>query len=379
MNFSLSDEQAMLVELAEQVARDLPAALPRDEYPFEVTKAFAAVGLTGIDLPAEDGGQGGTLLDSVLAIEAVARTRPRAADMLQATNFGAIRQIAAFGTPDQKERYLRPALSGEKLATVAMTEPDAGSAATELRARARREGGSVVVNGTKIFNSDGPFATHFVVWVRFGEGARGVGSVIVPADAAGFVRGQTERFLSAEAHCSLLFEDCRVPEDHVLVPEDAFRRVMPIFNIERLGNAARALGYGERAFRLAVDYAKARRQFGRPLADFQGLRWRFADMKLQLEGARMLLYRAAATAGRAAPSALDSALAKWACNETGYRVADAALQIFGGYGFSSESELGYLVARTRGWMIAGGSVEILRNRIADEVLGRQPPAKAAPS
>jgi alkylation response protein AidB-like acyl-CoA dehydrogenase len=364
LDFTLSEEQRAVVDLAESVARDLPAEHDRESYPWEIARAFHDVGLTGIALPVEDGGQGATLLDSVLAIETVARVRPRAADMLQATNFGAVRQIAAFGTPEQKERYLAPVLRGEKLVTVGMTEPEAGSAASDLRTTARLDGDEVVVNGTKVFNSDGPYATHHVVWARFGDDVRSIGSVIVPVDAPGFEHGRPEQFLSGEYYCSLIMEDCRVPADHVLIREDGFRKMMSQFNIERLGNASRALGYGFRALELAVEYAKTRNQFGRPLAEFQGLQWKLADASLALESARLLLYRAASTA-QTTPSATDTALAKLACNEAGYRSADTALQVFGGFGFSTEAELGYLLTRTRAWMIAGGSVEMLRNRIAE--------------
>jgi alkylation response protein AidB-like acyl-CoA dehydrogenase len=145
---------------------------------------------------------------------------------------------------------------------------------------------------------------------------------------------------------------------------------MPVFNIERLGNAARSLGYGQRAFRLAAEYAQGRRQFGKTLSEFQGLRWRFAEMRLQLDSAQLLLYRAASAAANGVPRQLDTALAKWACNEAAYKVTDASLQIFGGTGLSAESELPYLLARTRAWLVAGGSVEILRDRVAREIFER---------
>jgi alkylation response protein AidB-like acyl-CoA dehydrogenase len=371
MDFSLSDEQRDMVAMATRVANDLPEKLDTDGYPWETMQLLAEVGLAGIALPPEEGGQGLGLLDAVLAIEAVARARPRAADMLQAMNFGAIRQLAAFGTEAQKEAYLAPVLRGEKLVTVGMTEPEAGSAVSDLRTTARVDGEHVVLNGTKLYNSDGPHATHHVVWARFGDGVRSIGSVIVPVDAPGFEHGREERFSSGEKFCSLLMDDCRVPVDHVLIEEDGFRKMMEQFNIERLGNASRSLGYGQRALDLAVAWAGTRKQFGRALAEFQGLQWKLADVALELEGARLLLYRAAWKAEAGAPSAMDTALAKCACNEAGYRAADSALQVFGGFGFSSEAEVGYLLARTRAWMMAGGSTEMLRNRIAEGLFGRR--------
>lgn len=371
MNFALTDEQRAIAELAARVAGDLPADFADDGYPWPAMRTLAGVGLGGIALAPEDGGQGCTLLDSVLAIEAAARARPRAADLLQAMNFGAARQIAAFGTAAQKERYLAPVLRGERLVTVGMTESEAGSATSDLRTTARFDGDHVVLDGTKIYNSDGPFATHHVVWARFGADTRSIGSVIVPAHAPGFEHGRPERFSSGEQYCSLIMDDCRVPADHVLLDGEGFGKMMLQFNIERLGNAARALGCGQRALDLAVEYAGTRRQFGRPLAEFQGLQWKLVDAAVDLEAARLLLYRAAWSAQDAAPSALDTAQAKLACNESGHRAADTAMQVFGGFGLSAESEVAYLVARTRGWMMAGGSVEMLRNRIAEGLFKRR--------
>ncbi|HUZ01081.1 MAG TPA: acyl-CoA dehydrogenase, partial [Thermomicrobiaceae bacterium] len=229
------------------------------------------------------------------------------------------------------------------------------------------EGDEVVLRGQKIFTTNGEHADYFVVWVKFGESSRTAGAVVVERDASGFTIDGSHAFMSGEHYGMLFFDDCRVPLANVLVPEDGFRRMFSVFNVERLGNASRALALGQAAFDRAVAYAKDRRQFGRRLAEFQGLQWRFAEMKLKLEGARLLLYRAAANADAGVPSELETALAKLACNRAGFEVADAALQIFGGYGYSDESPLSYLFRRTRGWMIAGGSIEQLLNRIAGEV------------
>jgi alkylation response protein AidB-like acyl-CoA dehydrogenase len=239
-----------------------------------------------------------------------------------------------------------------------------------MRTAARIDGDDVVIDGSKVFNSNGPFVTHYVVWARFEAGSRGIGAVIVPADAPGFSRGKTERYLSGEAHCMLHFDGCHVPVANVLASEGGLRQLMPIFNIERLGNAARSVACGQKALDLAVQHLGQRRQLGRPLADLQGLRWKVAEAQTNLEAARLLLYRAVTETVDGMPDGQLAAMAKLACNTAGYQAADEAAQIFGGYGMSTEYPLAYLLARTRAWMIAGGSTEVLKNRIADGILGR---------
>lgn len=371
MDFRLTEEQRALKETAAKIGESLARdAIGEDEYPFAYLTTLARYGLTGIDLPETDGGRGLELTDAILVLESITQANPRAGDAVQATNFGAIRQIAALAAPEVKARYLTPLLEGTSLASVAISEPEAGSSVSELRTSARVEGDAVVINGSKVFNSNGPFATHYVVWARFFEGSHGIGAVIVPSDAPGFSRGKTERYLSGEAHCTLHFDACRVPVENVLASEGGLHRLMPIFNIERLGNAARSLACGQRALDLAVVHVLQRRQFGQPLAEFQGLRWKFAEARTKLDAARLLLYRAATETEGGVPDACLSAMAKLACNTAGYDAANEAVQMFGGYGMSTEYPLAYLLARTRAWMIAGGSLEILKNRIADAMLGR---------
>ena len=371
MDFRLTLEQHALQETATKIGHSLGRVeIAEDVYPFEYLTTLARYDLTGIDLPVSHGGQGLQLIDAILVLEAVTKANVRAGDAVQATNFGAIRQIAALGSSDVRSRYLAPLLRGNALASVGISEPDAGSAVSELRTSARIEGEEVVIDGSKVFSSNGPFVTHFVVWARFSEGSRGIGAVVVPADAPGFSRGKSERYLSGEVHCTLHFDGCRVPAANILAPEGGLHRLMPIFNIERLGNAARSLACGWHALDLAVEHLGQRHVSGRPLADYQGLRWKVAEARMKLEGAQLLLYRAATETRDGAPDGTLSAIAKLACNRAGYEAADEAAQMFGGYGMSTEYPLAYLLARTRAWMIAGGSLEVLRNRIADSMLGR---------
>jgi len=381
MDFSLTGEQQDMTEMAAGLARrhepePYVSWEEAGKFPWEFMRELSAHGLTGIDLPEEQGGQGLALLDTVLVIEAVASAAPHLADAVQGTNFGAIRQISAFAGDRLIAEVLAPLLSGEAYTTIAMTEPGGGSALSTLRTAARRDGGDVIVDGTKVFNSGGPHATHYVVWVRFGSEREDIGAVVVPADTPGFSRGASERFMSGELHCELSFDDCRVPADYVLVDHDGMRRMMSVFNIERLGNATRSYAYGELALRLATGYMMERETAGGRLADYQGLQWKLADMRMRLDSAKLLLYRAASELRDGVPDPMYTSIAKCVANEAGFEAANQALQIFGGYGYTTDSPLDYIFKRTRGWMIAGGSVELQRHRIAREVFKRHGSGKA---
>ena len=386
MDFQLTPEQNLFADSVRRFAKDNLAegALKRAHapgFPFDVARLMAKHGLLGITIPAEDGGQGGALMDAVIAIEQVAAVCPRSADVVQAGNFGPIRTFAEYATPEQKERFLPALMAGEAAISLCMSEPEAGSAVTELRTSAKTEGAKVVLNGTKIFSTHSPDASLFLVYVRFGPGIDGIGSVLVERGTPGLSIGQPSGFMSGEEWCQLYFEDCRVPATNVLLGPGGFKRQIAGFNVERIGNSARALALGRHAYNLAREHATIRKQFGRPLCEFQGLQWKFADMALKLESAQLLLYRAATHAESGLPSAYETAIAKLACNQAGFEVANEAVQIMGGLGFSQELLAEYCMRRTRGWMIAGGSIEMMKNRVAETIFDRrfdQRPRKARP-
>jgi alkylation response protein AidB-like acyl-CoA dehydrogenase len=373
VDFGFTVEQQALRDSARRLAEAKFAdrAFRRDGFAWDSLKVLAEAGYTGLTLSEADGGQGATLLDAMIVMEAVSAVCPHSGDALQATNFGAIRQVAAYGSESLKKELLPPLLSGDALISAGMSEPDAGSALTDLRTQARYDGADVVINGGKIWNSHGPEVTHVVVWCRFGPKSKDIGAVVVPADRPGFRRGRTETYMSGERHAALYFDDCRVPRANVLTDHDGVKKMMTTFGIERMGNAIRAIALAQSAFDRAVEHAKTRSQFGRPLCEFQGIQWKFADMKVQLDAARLLAYRAVANADAGAPEPAEAAIAKLYANETAFRVANEALQIFGASGYTQGSPMEYIVRRTRGWMIAGGSVEMLRSRIAESVFDRR--------
>ena len=373
MDFRLAPEQQQFRDSVVKFSqKELAAgALARahdPRYPWDVAKKMAQQGLLGITIPEADGGQGGTLMDAVLAIEAVASACPRSADVIQAGNFGPIRVLAEYGSPSQKHTYLSRLLKGEAVIAVGMTEPEAGSAVTDLATKATRDAKGWRVSGSKIFTTHSAYADLILTYVRFGPGVGGIGSVLIESKQVR--RGRKSHFMSGEEWAELHFDNVFVPEEMVLLGAGGFKKQIAGFNVERIGNAARSLALGRYAFEQARAWALERKQFGKPLAEFQGLQWKFADMKLKLEAAQLLLYKAAASADRGLPSPEDTALAKLACNQAGFDAANESLQVMGATGYSQETLVEYCLRRCRGWMIAGGSVEILKNRIAEGVFGR---------
>jgi alkylation response protein AidB-like acyl-CoA dehydrogenase len=376
MNFDFTEEQKLFAESVHKFAQAHLAkgALKRahePRFPFDVAKLMSQQGLMGITIPEKDGGVGGTLMDAVIAIEQVALVCPRSADVVQFGNFGPIRTFSEYATPAQKQRWLPSLLSGGAVVSLGMSEPAAGSAVTELTTSARQDGNHYVINGSKVFSTFSPDAKLFLVYVRYGRGLDGIGSVLVERDTPGFTVGTPSSFMSGEEWSELHFENCRIPAENVLLGPGGFKKQIAGFNVERLGNSARSLALGRYAYITARDYCATREQFGRPLCEFQGLQWKFADMAIKLESAQLLLYRAATNADHGLPSAYETAVAKAACNQAGFEVAHEAVQAMGAIGYSREALVEYCMRRCRGWMIAGGSIEILKNRIAEHVFDRR--------
>ena len=388
MNFELTTEQIAFREAVHGFAeRHLRAgALARahqPEHPWDVARLMAEQGLLGITIPEADGGQGGTLMDAIIAIETVAQVCPRSADVVQAGNFGAIRVLAEYGTEDQKKRYLKRLLAGDGVICVGMTEPEAGSAVTDLRTTAKPDGDGFRVSGEKIFTTHAQYADVMVVYVRYGPGVGGIGSVLVDLKSEGVKQGKPSRFMNGEEWVTTYMDNVYVPPENVLLRAGGFKKQIAGFNVERIGNTARSLALGRYCYETARQWAMQRKQFGRLLCEFQGLQWKFAEMKVKLEAGQLLLYRAAANADRGMPSAEDTAIAKLYCNQAGFEVASEAMQIMGGMGYTEETLVEWCFRKCRGWMIAGGSLEILKNRIAEGVFERQfsqrPPKPATPA
>ncbi len=375
MTAVLTEREALLDSVRSFAQRHLAdGALARahdPNYSWDIAQLLGAQGLLGLTISAEDGGQGAGLADAVAVIQEVAMVCPKSADILQAGNFGAIRTFAEFGTPEQKAKYLSDLIAGRTLIGLGMSEPEAGSAATELTTSATEDGDGYRINGTKIWGTHSVDATLFLVYVRFGPGTGNIGSILVERGTEGLTLGTPSTYMSGEQWAQLYFDDCWVPKGNVLLGPGGFKKQMSGFNVERIGNASRALALGRLAFNLARDHVSERTQFGRTLNEFQGLQWKFAEVAVALDSAELLLDRAVRNAAAGLPSAYETSVAKLAANEAGFKAANEAMQAMGALGYSTESLVEYCMRRTRGWMIAGGSIEILKNRIAEEIFGRR--------
>jgi len=381
MDFQLSEEQKMFKQSVHDFADQRLAPLVQDwdekdeAMDRNILSQYLDMGLLGITLPEKYGGAGLTTFDAILAIEELARVSPIAALPVFETSVGPIRVIDLFGTEEQKKRFIPPACAGEKLMSVAMTEPEAGSALTDLTTRAVLKGDHYVVNGQKRFISGGGHSDSYMVYVRLSEqkGAKGIGGIVIEKDSPGFTFGKQEVFMGLHGmpSCDLIFEDCIVPKENLIIPEGGFIFLMQAFDVERCGNATMSLGIAWGALEAAKKYAQERKAFGKPICEFQGVQFLLADMAMKVEAARLLIYRAAVNAGSGHPSVFESSVAKCFANEIGKEVTDMAIQVFGGYGYSKEYPIERMLRDSRGWPVAGGTVQIQRINIAGAMLGRR--------
>lgn len=380
MDFQLTDEQKMLKSmcrrLADEVFRPLADRWDKnEEEPMQNYEILAKNGLAGITIPEEYGGAGGKVFDAVLAMEEIARVCPVTAGFMLG-NCVSAEMILTFGTEEQKMKYVPPMPKGEKIVAWAMTEPEAGSAATELKTKALLDGGDYILNGSKIFITRGTVADAYIVFTRVGDcaGAKGIASFIVDRSAPGFTVGKAERTMGFKGagSCSLFFDDCRVPKSAMMTKPGMFGKIMRGLNIARCLNPTFCLGIAQGAFDLAVEYSKQRKQFGKELCEFQGLQWMLADMAIKIDAMRLLIYRAAHSVGaNLSEGPLHAAIAKTYANEAAFEVVNVALQIHGANGYSCEYPLERMLRDVRAYQIAGGSAQILRNLIASLVLNRR--------
>ena len=373
--FGLTHEQREIRELARRVAQDNFLAKnlhweDTGEFPWENIKLLAETGLLGATIPEEHGGGGGSWLDAALILEQIGRTCYVTA-MAALGELGVQTQaLAAYGTDEQKQRFLPRVAAGDLICAVSMTESDAGSDIWAMRTTAVDDGDQVVVNGEKVFCSRADVAGLFVVYVRWSDepGTRPIGAVLVERDAPGFSVTRGSRTLGGEALYDLRFDDCRIPQANVLVRENGFRRMLTAFNGQRCLNASISLGIAQGAQDAAVAYAKERRQGGKLLGEHQGIQWMLADNEIEIEAARQLIWRAAANAAGGFPTRYEAAIAKTFSNEMALRVTDRVLQIYGGHGWLREMPAERYLRWARYGPLGGGTPQIQRNGIARELL-----------
>lgn len=331
-------------------------------------------GLTGITIPKEYGGQDLGAFEWTLAVEEIARTAMSwlPADPLFMTAGPGPAIILASENDVLKKEVLPRLVRGEAMAAINITEPGAGSAMTDLATVAVEDGDELVISGTKRHITGAGLAEYLVTFCRFGDvpGARGVGAVLIEGDRPGIEYGRNPDWLGLRGipHPELTMTDVRIPRSNLLFAPGEFARLMRAFNLERLHNAVLSLGFAQAALELSQEFVREREQFGRPLVEFQGVQWQVADMYVDVEAARALIYEAALNAdGGKYPEALDISLAKLFANEMGIRVVHQAADLHGALGYTTDFPIERVLRDNLVMPVAGGSVNIQRNTIAAEL------------
>ena len=384
--FELTDAQIELQQHARTVAQNeiAPRAAEVDrseEYPWANVEVLTEAGYMGMTIPEAYGGLGLSYLDAVLVVEEMARVCGVTGRIVVEGNMGAIGAIMHYGSEEQKKLAAGLVLQGDKPA-ICITEPDAGSAASQMTTRAERKGDRYVLNGRKHWITGGGVSKlHFIFTRVFDDGEeQGIGGFIAVRDEAkGLVIGRREPAMGLRGipETEILFEDLEIPATMMVVPPQGIRRgfagLMNAYNAQRVGAAAVALGIAAGAYELALDYSQQREQFGRPICEFQGLQWMLVDMSIQLNAARLLIYKAAAGAANGFPDVTEAAQAKVFASEMAIKVTNDALQIFGASGYSRNLPLERMVRDARMFTIGGGTAQILRTVIASKLLGRKLP------
>jgi butyryl-CoA dehydrogenase len=380
MDFALTDEQRMIQELARDFATEVlaPAAPIIDqteEYPFDNCRRMGELGLMGIEVPYEDGGTGADTVSYVVALEEVSKACGATGTIMSVNNSLVCHGLVMHGTPEQRERYLRPAASFERIGTFSLSEPHAGSDAASQRTKAVRDGSYYVVNGAKNFISSGGVADFHIVFCVTDPDAtpkhHGISCLLMDADTPGFAAGKPEEKLGIRGAntAALSFEDCRVPLSNRLGEEgEGFKIAMEVLDAGRIGIAAQALGIGQAALEASSQYALEREQFGKPLARQQAIQFMIADMATRLEAARLLTFKAALKKQRKERYSLEASMAKLCASETAVWVANKAVQIHGGYGYIREYNVERYYRDAKITDIYEGTSEVQRMIIARHLL-----------
>ncbi|MAW38268.1 MAG: butyryl-CoA dehydrogenase [Gammaproteobacteria bacterium] len=381
MNFTLSEEQKALQNSVRKFAQtELPEIAKQIEETgrppnIEIRKRFGELGYLGVNLSADYGGSGGTHLDAVIVLEELAKISIAVAFPVFESCFGPSLAIAHFGSETLKNWLLPSICSGDLILAVSMSEPNAGSALTDLSTKGVVEDNHVILNGTKRWCSGAGHAEAYVVYCRMSDeqGAKGIGAIVVEKDTPGFSFGKQEHHMGFKgvASADMYFDNVRIPIENILVPAGGFSKLMEAFDLERCGNTTMSLAVAQSAFDFVLSYTQERKQFGKPLVDFQAVQIQIAEMKMKLDAARLLLYRAVVNAESGLPSIADSSIAKCFANEIAREVTGKAMQLMGGYGYSTEFPLEQKMRDAWGWGIAGGAIDIQKINITSAIVGRR--------
>ncbi len=373
MEFRIGPEQREMVASVRALAqgefrRDAPKWMD-GTFPWPNMRKLAGLGVLGMSVPEEYGGLGLSILDSALILEEIAKVDYVTAMAVLGEAGVQTRVISHYAPKAIKERILPQVVSGDCILSICMTEPHAGTDVANYRTNTIRRGNHLVLNGTKTLISRAEEAGMFVVFTRVeGQpGREGIGCVLVERGTPGLAVTGTYHTMGGENLHEVQFENCELPPENLVIEEDGFRKLLTAFNTQRCLNPSISLGLAEGAFDEAVSYVRERTLFGKPIADSQGIRWKFADMFKDIEAGRGLLYRACLTANPF-PDPFMAATAKVFCNEMSIRVTGEALQVHGGYGFTDEYPVSRLYRGARYGSLGGGSSESLRDLVGKRIL-----------
>lgn len=378
MNFTLTKEQ----ELVRQMVRDFavnevkPIAAEIDvteRFPMENVKKMGELGMMGIPFPTEFGGAGGDVLSYILAVEELSKVCATTGVILSAHTSLCASLINENGTPEQKEKYLRDLCTGNKIGAFGLTEPGAGTDAAGQQTTAVLDGDNYILNGSKIFITNGGVADTFIVFAMTdkSKGTKGISAFIVEKGFLGFSIGKKEDKLGIRASSTteLIFENCVVPKENLIGREGkGFGIAMKTLDGGRIGIAAQALGIAEGALEEAIKYMKERKQFGRPISAFQGLQWMVAEMSTKIEAARFLVYKAAWLKENKQPYSVDAARAKLYAAEVAMDVTTKSVQLFGGYGYTKEYPIERMMRDAKITEIYEGTSEVQKMVISGSLL-----------
>ena len=386
--FDLSDRQRRIQATARQIAQEVagPSAAETDKseaYPWHVVRAMTDAGLMGMSVPKALGGPGHSYFDVALVVEELAAQCGVSGRIAVEGNMGAVGAIIAYGSPAQKQCAADHVMAGDKPA-ICITEPNAGSAATEMTSTAVREGDTWVLNGQKHWITGGGVSKLHLIFARVIEDGefKGIGGFIAYLGEEGLrIEGREPTLgLRGIPETVVTLENLRLPFERLITPpegiEHGFAGLMNAYNAQRVGAATVALGIARGAYETAVEFIKTREQFGRPIAEFQGLQWMIADMSMQIDAARMMIWRAAASAettGTGFPDPMMAAQAKVFASEMAVKVTNDALQLHGARGYSRSCAVERMLRDARMFTIGGGTAQMLRNLVAGKALNMKTP------
>ena len=373
MDFKLSDEQREFVSVVRKACQKefAPRAIKYLDgtWPAENMKRLAEIGVLGMSVPTEYGGSGLGILDTVLVLEEIGKVCYVTAMAVLGEVGVQCRIISTYAPESIKKKILPRVATGDAILAICMTEPNAGTDVPNYTTNTVVKGDRIIINGRKTLISRADIAEMFVVFTRVDgvPGAKGIGCVLIPGGVKGLVAEPKYHTMGGEYLSEVQFNDIELPLENLVIKSDGMKRLLSAFNTQRCLNPAICLGLAEGAMEEAVKYLRDRSAFGHPIGDFQGMRWKAADMYIQIEAARGLLYRAAVS-GDQFPDPTLAAMAKIYCNEMSIRVTSEAIQVHGGYGFTDEYPVSRFFRGTRYGSLGGGTSETLRNLVGRKLV-----------